>query len=462
MLSFLEVVDRALNGPICAEKDFDLKIFVPNLRKVLQKYNIKYDPQNPVPSDDDLADRVWQAGIEFLIETGLFCLDTERRIIFTREEIESAIDSGPHGCVFGEGKDARVVPRRSPEDKTPPFCSVGPTSAPVSSDWIYLQAVKGHVMNPLSDALTMPCLTVVDGRQIVANSPLGIEGSIRAILLVREAMRRAGRPGMAVVNGVTTASRSQEHIAAHHFGMRKSDAFEIGTIHEMKIDFDSLNKIAYALASGTLIFGENGLIIGGLAGGPAGVAVVQAAYNPVDLLVLRAAVQHPFPTHFDLVTSSIRESIWARSLGNQAATRNSTLPVVNIGYSAGGPMTKMLFYEHAAWCIASVASGGSIEVGGAGRGVTLDFTSPIEPIFASEMAHAVAGMTRKEVNKIVQSLLAKYEDKIRTPPPGKKYQECFDATAGMPIKEYNKMDMEVRKEMADEFGIQLKNTSPFL
>ena len=100
--------------------------------------------------------------------------------------------------------------------------------------------------------------------------------------------------------------------------------------------------------------------------------------------------------------------------------------------------------------------------GGAGRGVTLDFTSPIEPIFASEMAHAVAGMTRKEVNKIVQSLLAKYEDKIRTPPPGKKYQECFDATAGMPIKEYNKMDLEVRKEMADEFGIQLKNTSPFL
>jgi len=462
MLSFCEVVDRALNGPICTERDFDLNIFVPNLRKVVQKYGIKYDPNNPVPADDDLADRVWEAGIEFLIETGVFCLDTERRIMFTREEIEGAIESGPFGYVFGEGKETRVMPRRCPEDKTPPFCSVGPTSAPVSSEWIYLQAVKGHAMSPLTDAMTIPCLTLVDGRPIVANSPLGLEGSIRAVLLTREALRRAGRPGLAIVNGVTTASRAQEHIAAHRFGIRNTDALEIGTVHEMKIDFDSLNKIAYSIAVGSLIFGENGIIIGGLAGGPAGVAVVQAAYNPIDLLVLRAAVQHPFPTHFDLVTSSLRESIWARSLGNQAVTRNSTLPVVNIGYSAGGPMTKMLFYEHAAWCIASVASGGSIEVGGAGRGVTLDFTSPIEPIFASEMAHAVAGMSRQEVNHIVLGLLAKYEDKIRTPPPGKKYQECFDATAGMPIKEYNEMDRQVRKEMADQFGIQLKNTSPFL
>ena len=102
-----------------------------------------------------------------------------------------------------------------------------------------------------------------------------------------------------------------------------------------------------------------------------------------------------------------------------------------------------------------------IAVGTVG-GVTLDFASPIEPIFASEMAHAVAGMTRKEVNKIVLSLLARYEDKVRTPPPGKKYQECFNATTGMPIKEYHQMDLEVRKEVADEFGIQLKNTSPFL
>lgn len=462
MISFNEIIKRALNGPICAERDFELRIFVPNLRKVIEKYKIKYDPHDPVPSDDDLADRVWEAGIEFLVETGLYCVDTERRIIFTRDEIEGAVSCNRGGRVFGEDKDARTVPVRKPEDNTPPFCSVGPTSAPMSSEWIYLQAVKAHAVNPFTDAVTIPCLTVVDGQPIVTNSPLGLEGSIRAVGLSREAMRRAGRPGMAIVNGITTASRAHEHIAASQFGIRKSDALEIGTVHEMKIDFDSLNKIAYCQAAGISIFGENGIIIGGLAGGPAGVAVVGAAYNPVDMLVLRATVQHPFPTHFDLITSSLRESIWARSVLNQAVTRHSPLPVVNIGYSAAGGMTKMLFYEHSAWCTASVASGGSIEVGSAAKGVELDCTGPLEACFASEMAHAVAGKTRQEVNKIVQYLLGKYEDKIKTPDPGKKFPECFDLDTCTPQKEYLTIQREVRKEMIDRFGLQFTGASPYI
>jgi len=68
-------------------------------------------------------------------------------------------------------------------------------------------------------------------------------------------------------------------------------------------------------------------------------------------------------------------------VANQAITRNSSLPVVNVGYSAAGPMTKMLFYEHCAWVIASVVSGGSVEVGASARGTALDYTSPVEPLW---------------------------------------------------------------------------------
>jgi len=462
MLSFWTVVERALAGPICTERDFELSIFVANLRKVIEKYGIKYDPQNPIPSDDDLADRVWQAGMEFIAETGVYCVDTERRIIFSREEIEGALASGPCGRVFGEGKDTRVMPRRVPEDKTPPWCSVGPTSSPLSSELYYTNLVKAHAENPLGDGITIPCLTQVNGQPIVGGSPLGIEGAIRAVLLTREALRRAGRPGMPIVNGVTTAARAQEHIAAHRFGIRKTDALEIGTIHEMKVDFDTMNKVAYSLAAGNLIFAENGVILGGLAGGPAGVAVVTAAYNPVDLLVLRGAVQHPFPTHFDLGVTSARDTVWARSVSNQAITRNSTLPVVNVGYSAAGPMTKMLFYEHCAWVIASVVSGGSVEVGASARGTALDYTSPVEPLLASEVAHAVAGMSRKEANDIVGALLEKYESQLREPPVGQKYQECCDPATGKPNKECIEFYRKMRQEFSEQFGLKLPLTSPYL
>ena len=459
MINYSAVVGRALTGPLCSERDFDLEIFVPNLRGVLAKYDIKYDPQNPVPADDELADRVWAAAMEFLCKTGVYCLDTERRILFTREEIENAFETGPRGVVFGEDKDAKAMPRRFPEDGTPPWCSVGAAGSPVSNEWYLLNLVKAYAENPMGDSITTPSLTQVDGQQVVAGSPLGVEGAIRTVILVREALRRAGRPGMPIVNGIATAVRSQEHIAGHQFGFRKTDALEIGTIHEMKVDFDSLNKIAYSLATGSLVFAENGVILGGLSGGPAGVAVVTAAYNPVDLLILRGAVQHPFPTHFDLGSTSTRDTIWARSLANQAATRNSPLPVVNIGYAAAGPMTKMVFYEFAAWVIGAVVSGGSIEVGGAARGVSVDYTSPMEPLLASEVAHAVAGMSRKEANGIVVTLLNKYEDKLREPPIGQKYQECCDTATGTPSKEFIELYREVRREMADQFGLKFQGSS---
>ena len=461
MLSFSEVINRALNGPICTERDFDLGIFVPNLRKVLTKYNIKFDPTTPVPADDDLADRVWQAALEFLEATGVFCLDTERRILFTREEIEAALETGPRGTVFGEDKDAKTMPRRFPEDKTPPWCSGGGGSSPVSSEWIFLNLVKTYAESPLSDSISGPCLLDVDGQRIVAGSPLGVEGTIRAIILIREALRRAGRPGMAVVNGITTATRCHEHIAGHRFGIRSTDALEIGTVHEMKIDFDSLNKVAYSLATGSLIFAECGIILGGLSGGPAGVAVVAAAYNPVDLLVLRGAVQHPFPVHFDLGPVSNRETLWARSLANQAVTRNSPLPVVNAIYSVAGPMTKMNLYESSACVIASVASGGSIEIGGSAKGVIKDHISPMEAIFGGEVAHATAGMSRKEANKIVVALIEKYEDKLRDPPIGQRYQDCCDMASGVPGKEYIELCREVRREMTEQFGLRFRHASPY-
>jgi len=461
MLSFLKVVERASTGPICSERDFDLRILVPGVRKVVKDYGILYDPASPVPADDDLADRVWAAGLDLLCETGVFCPDTERRILFSREEIEAALAEGPRGIVFGAAKDAKAMPHRVPEDKTPPWCSVGAGGTAVASEANLLSLVRAYAENPLGDSVTTPSLAVVDGQMVTAGSPIGIEAAIRTMVLAREALRRAGRPDMPIVNAVASAGRAAAHIAGHRYGIRKGDALEIGTHAEMKVDFDSLNKVALSLSEGSLIFAENGVILGGFAGGPTGTAVVTAAYNAVDILLLRGAVQHPFPTHFDLGTTSTRDTIWARSLANQAVSRNSRLPLVNIGYATAGPMTKMVLYEFAAWVIGAVVSGGSIEVGGSAHGTNVDYTSPMEPLFASEVAHAVAGMSREEANKIVLGLLAKYEDRLPDPPEGKRYQDCFDAAAATPTKEFLQLYREVKQEVEDEFGLRLPKACPY-
>jgi methylamine--corrinoid protein Co-methyltransferase len=353
------------------------------------------------------------------------------------------------------------MPSRIPEDETPPWCS-GCGAGPVSTEWNLINVVKTYAEDPLSYGITAPCLTNLDGGDLVAGSPRGVEGAIRTVLLVREALRRAGRPGMPVVNEVASAVRATEHIAGHAFGNPKTDVLEIGTIHELKVDFDALNKVAYCQAVGNLTFAENGVILGGYAGGPAGVAVVCAAYHPVDLLVIRGVVQHPLAVPIEGGTTSTRGIIWARSVGIQAATRNSPLPVVAPGYTSAGPMTEMCYQEFAAWVIAIVVSGGSVEVGPPSRGIMEDYSDPMENIFSNAVAHAAAGMSRKEANKIVATLLENYENKLQDPPLGKKLPDYFDIASGRPNKECIEFYRKMRQKISEQFGLKLPLTSPYL
>jgi len=73
-------------------------------------------------------------------------------------------------------------------------------------------------------------------------------------------------------------------------------------------------------------------------------------------------------------------------------------------------MTEMCFHETAATVINAVVSGASIEFGSVVKGVEVDHFTPMEPRWASEVAHGVVGMSRSQGNEIVKKLLAKYEE----------------------------------------------------
>ena len=60
----VEVLHRAETGPIIDEAEFERKLVAPTIKSLLKKYEVKYDKTIFVPSDDDLADRVFQAGVD--------------------------------------------------------------------------------------------------------------------------------------------------------------------------------------------------------------------------------------------------------------------------------------------------------------------------------------------------------------------------------------------------------------
>jgi methylamine--corrinoid protein Co-methyltransferase len=117
-------------------------------------------------------------------------------------------------------------------------------------------------------------------------------------------------------------------------------------------------------------------------------------------------------------------------------------------------MTKMCLYETAAWVIASVVCGASIEAEGVAGATHVDYLTPLEPRFASEVAHAAVGLSRQEASGIINQLLSKYEDQIPTAPLGKKYQECFNVDSSTPSEEYLALYHEVKDEM-ESLGLVL-------
>ena len=459
MLTNLEIYRRATSGQICSQKDFDLKRYIPAVRSLIKKYGIDYDPTAPVPSDDDLVERIWQAGRELFLQVGVFCVDTERIITFDEVELDQALAHAPRPVILGTGQQARAIPVRRPESSITPFFSLGACGAGVTSDEVFMSLTQAYCELPYTDAVASPAMTQVDGMTIVAGSPLEVEGCVRTVIMTREAARRANRAGLGIANTVPTGVKSQGHIAGNAAAADQGDMMEIGNIAEFKIDFDNLSKIAYMQGRGRTILGETGPVIGGYAGGPEGCAITLTGYHFFALLVLRASVQHPYTSHYQTQSCTSRQALWLTSLALQAITRHSDVPCLESGTLAAGPATEMSLLEAAAMSATSVVSGGNVESGPTGRGTHLDYLSPMANLFAAEVGRSVVGMSRKDVNAIVVRLLAKYESRLADPPLGQRYQDCFDMASRQPKADALAAYGQARAALI-EMGLQF-NDPPF-
>jgi methylamine--corrinoid protein Co-methyltransferase len=324
---------------------------------------------------------------------------------------------------------------------------VGAGGAICSSEEVYVRLVEGYGRNPLTDSVTCPTLTKINGLEVVAGSPLEMLACIRSVELGRAALRRAQRPGLPIMNSIATAVTDTGKITGSEFGLRDSDCWVVGFAAEFKVAFQRLNEVAYILARGGQILGECGPILGGYAGGPEGVAVVSTAYLLPSILVLRASAHLTFPLHLRGWNSS-RQLLWSQSLASQAISRNSHLPQLWYTYCAAGPMTEMNLYEIATGMITGVVSGGNIEFGGVGAARNIDHLSPMEPRFATEVAHAAAGMSRAEANEIVKDLVTRYEDRLFDPPKGTPFQESHDWNSIQPCQEYVDLYGRIKGELA--------------
>jgi len=446
MIRFMEVFRRTQTGPYMSEMEYDMA-FNQKVSEIVKKYGITYDPDHPIPNNDQMADDLFQAGLELYEQVGTYCVDSGRVIRFSREEILEALAMAPTDPVFGEGKDARTMLVRPPESDLPPWCFVGAVGAACTDEYLMSALVEGYGLLPLANSITTPSIKQMNGMTVVVNTPLEIYACIRTVELSRSALRKAGRPGLPLMNCIASAVTDASKIAGSQFGLMPWDGWVIGSMAEMKINYQRMNEIAYVLCRGGQILSETSPLLGGYCGGPEGVAVANVAYHFQSIVVFRGSVHLSFPIHFKYSCNTTRDVVWAISASNQAISRNSHFPLVTIEILAAGPATEMCFYENAVQVITDLVSGGNFEGPGVGKNAHLDHQNPWEAKFSTEVAHATRGLKRDTANEIVLDLLSKYESKIPEAPPGKRFQDCFNTQTLEPTPEYLDLYEKIKDKM---------------
>lgn len=457
MVSFWEIVERADSGERMEESAFDMRIFriVSTLAK---EYNLRYDRENPVPTDKQLADDIWEAGIKAAVESGVYCTSTKRNIHFTEDELMEAIKSAKGSATFGEGKDAVKEAHRSIGDPAKPLVEAGIQTAIYSSPEIAYKMYKLCAEETETDGIWQGLVARVNDKYDVrVGHPTEVYQYRKEVELMRRAIAEARRPGMFICANAPTAAATIG-MCDPEKGIRPTDAIHVGLIAELKIGFDEMNRIAFALAYGSPIRVAHTAVIGGFSGGPNTAPIIAVAGGLLGMLVAQTELAGPSYVHNRIKSRSCRACIWTGSLAIQAFARNSRIPVSSNGcdHPSAGPGTKQYLYESAAGNIAAVTSGAAGVVGGTRKfviGKVEDFGSPIESRWMGEVCKASAGLKPEKANEIVNALLPKYEDKLEKDTPfGFTFSELYDLKKESPKPEYIQMYEEVKDEFR-RFGL---------
>ena len=455
MVNFIDVIDRAATGPMMTQKDFDIKVFIPSLRNVLKKYDLKRKSEEVVNTDDSYADRVFEAAVEFYSEVGTYITDTERIIKFSKAEVLEAVDDAPKEAYFGEGTDRCVMKGRLPDSDELPYCHVG--SGTNTSEEFALRLVESYARISKAKTISIPIINTLGHIRTAAGAPTEVFAGIRAMQYGREGCRRAGRPGLGIIDHVSSCASGVASIAASapQFGARPSDGWLVAPFAELKTDYSSLNQTAYLTAWGANIGQEAGPILGGYAGGANGLAVVNTAYSLHGILVIRATYHLIYPIHMTYVCSSQPDVLWATSVSTQAIARNMGVPYYTLLYAAAGAATKMYFQEALACLLMLISSGSGIEDVHPGKAKITNGCTPVDMEFTCRLGHACKGLTRKEANKIIDKVTPKYIDQLQNPPDGETLDECYDLDYFKAKPHFEKLYTEFVDELKGEFGIKL-------
>lgn len=455
MISLLDIAEQTQKGEKVEEKEWDMK-FYQTVNDLVKKYKIQFPGGNCfINMDDSLPERAFEAAIECLETLGIYCITTRRRVRLTKEEILRAIKEAPTEILMGEGRDRRIWKQRPIECREK--LNVCPGHHTPYTEDIAPLVVKNFAQIPRTDFIEGFNFTKVDGREIIG-SPLEVYASRRQMDWMREGIRKAGRPGLAIVYyPINTRAEDLICVMDPDYGLRRTDGILLSLLPDLKMEQDMLSAAIVYEEYGAFKLSGSFAIAGGFCGGIEG-AIIEGIAKPIAaMIVYRDYIHYTGVEHIHMLNG--REILipgvnWARSVVNQALNKFTHTICMRWIIPTSGSGTELNLLEIAMQSIEAPINGMNLYAPRHCRTTTNHGQTPLEAEWMIEVSDAVIqqGLNRKEANDLLARLAKKFEGK--KPQEGKSITECYDLIHHRPFPELEKVYFEVKRQIS-EMGLLL-------
>jgi hypothetical protein len=353
-----EAIQRSTTGPIMSEDKFETELFPAVLADLQSKYKIEWDPDEPVMIDPDMADAVFQAGKELLIEVGLYCKNTKRIIKFSEEEIAEAICTARHEVTLGQDRQAITLRPRAPGDEQHPY-----TFFPAGQLTKDVELYKNHALTVMQEptcdgVIPIPLFGVGDIKNI-ADTPAQTLVCLTEARVMNEAATWAGKPGLFL--GIPmSATTPLTLMSAFGSGLyhKNNCTLPVQILQDMRVDYDRFNLAFFADQHGIEPWMSSSPTLYAYLTGPEQGAMEIIAHTLGMLAYSGGALTQAMSVsvHGTYVGNDIT---WCNSAAALAAERNLKLPWVSFGMTGSpvGSMSDDNWYGTAVACINACISG---------------------------------------------------------------------------------------------------------
>lgn len=433
----MDIYDRSLNGKEMEEKKFDKNLFK-ELSTIVKKYDITYNPEEVIPTDESMIKNIFEGAVDLLVDYGFYNSSTERVIAFEESEILSHLKKLPKQLIIGEGNDVLTYGWRGFEDKTVPPIIGGPCGGPITEEY-YIPVMQSFAMEPCVRGIHNGTLLMNRGN-IKPKTPADMLNARLEAIMTREAMRRAGRPGLSMIGTMSSTTSEGQCFAHCPEGLRPTDRLLVALLNELKIDWDVLNKAVYCQQNNIGIDNCMVATMGGFMGGPETTVVGLTAECIASFLLLGGHVID-VGTLFEVNTGHtvFGPGTFSFSGAIAALTQNTKALVKAYTGASSGMGTEKCNYEIVAMAGTATAAGADGLIGApTSNAIDTDVYGGFNARIQGEAASAFAGMGLEEANSNVVELMTKYGGNSQSTykaSPGKKFYECYDLKTLQPSKE---------------------------